>query len=88
MTTMRKVLILKRDPADSRLVGRLGADEALEFLVEHDFCNPHQLVRNERKMRMRREFFRKLFEHTEVYLVNTVEPPHRTHAEIVKIVRS
>ena len=87
MTAMRKVVILKRDPGDPVVSRRVDAEEALDFLVAHDFCNPHQLVRDERKMRIRREFFRRLLERTEVHLVNTTGPPHATHAEIVRIVK-
>jgi hypothetical protein len=66
---------------------RLEVEEALDFLIQHDFCNPHQLVKDKRKIRIRTEFFRRLLERTEVYMVNTTGPPHATHAEIMQIVR-
>ncbi|MEM3402292.1 MAG: hypothetical protein QW179_04135 [Candidatus Hadarchaeales archaeon] len=87
MLTLRKVILLKRDPADPTITRELAVWEGLEYLLVNDFCNPHQLVKDERKLNMRREFFRRLFELTEVYIVNTVKPPHETHAEIVKLLR-
>ncbi|TRO53969.1 hypothetical protein E2P63_01910 [Candidatus Bathyarchaeota archaeon] len=60
----------------------LGTDDALKYLLEHDFCNPHQLVRNKRKNELRKEFFRKYFEQTDVYLVNTTGTPQETQTEI------
>jgi len=48
----------------------------------HDFCNPHQLVRDNRKIELRKNFFRRYFEQTDVYLVNTIGTPQATQAEI------
>ena len=44
-------------------------------MIEKDFCNPHQLVRNNRKLNLRKNFFRELFTKLDVYLLNTVETP-------------
>ena len=46
----------------------------------------HQLVRDERKISLRRRFFRDYLEHCEVHLVNTVRPPEETQAIIRGIV--
>jgi hypothetical protein len=54
-------------------------------LLAHNFCNPHQLVKDNRKITLRTNFFRKLFEQTEVYLVNTTATPHETQDEIRKV---
>ncbi|HID61082.1 MAG TPA: hypothetical protein EYP46_04395 [Hadesarchaea archaeon] len=88
MTTLRKIIMLKREKEDPTVVRKLGADEALDYLIANDFCNPHQLVRDERKLRLRRDFFKKLFEVTEVYLVNTIKPAHETHKQILNVIRS
>ncbi len=80
MTTLYHVLLLKRDPSDPAIIKDLGPEEALEYLEAQDFCNPHQLVRGERKMRLRSDFFRQLLERTEVHMVNTTLPP-AGHAE-------
>lgn len=84
-TCVVKVILLKRDPEDE-LYYRLSCEEALSFMVENDFCNPHQLVRDERKIRIRKDFFRQYFERTETYMVNTVKPPQETQETIRKIV--
>ena len=77
--------MLKRDKTDSNIVTHCTADEALNYMVEHNFCNPHQLVRDERKIELRKNFFRRLFEQTDVYLVNTTGTPQQTQNEIRKV---
>jgi len=88
MTTLRKIIMLKRDKEDPIVSTKLSTEEALNYLLANDFCNPHQLVRDERKLRLRKDFYRRLFEATEVYLVNTVRPPHDTHREILNAIKS
>lgn len=86
MTTLKKIIMLKRDSGDPTVSRRLSVDEAMDYLIGNDFCNPHQLVKDERKFSLRKRFFEKLFSATDVFLVNTVKPPLETHAEIVKLV--
>jgi len=85
LVTIKKIFLLKRDPEDKTIVTNLNADEALNYMVKHDFCNPHQLVRDERKMQLRACFFRRFFEQTKVYLVNTTGTPQETQKEIRKL---
>ena len=82
MTSLYHVLLLKRDPGDPRVVRDMDPEEALEYLEANDFCNPHQLVRDERKMGLRSEFFKQLLARTEVHMVNTVLSPQDTQLEI------
>jgi len=82
LVTMRKVILLKRDPHDKNIVTELNTKDALEYLLAHDFCNPHQLVRDKRKIELRTDFFRRYFEQTDVYLVNTTGTPQATQTEI------
>ncbi len=82
MTTMKKIILLKRDPQDKNIVTELSTDGALQYLLENDFCNPHQLVKDNRKIELRKEFFRRYFEQTTVYLVNTTGTPQETQAQI------
>lgn len=84
--TLRKVILLKRNRADKKVVSRLTAKEALRFLVENGFCNPHLLVRDKRKLELRTNSFRELFKRTECYLVNTVPPPLETQTCIREII--
>ncbi|MGQ9543419.1 MAG: aldolase [Candidatus Bathyarchaeia archaeon] len=82
-TTIRKIILLKRDPEDNVLARRAGSDEALKFLEDHNFCNPHLLVKSDRKTNLRRLFFKNFLNRTETYMVNTIPPPNETH-EIIK----
>ncbi len=86
-TTMEKVLFLKRDD-EEELYYEMGWKEALDYVVKNDFCNPHQLIRNERKIRIRKEFFENYFKLVDLYMVNTRTPPKETQENIRKIVTS
>jgi len=87
LTTMRDIILLKRDPTDSKIVTSLSTDEALEYVTKNDFCNPHQLVKDRRKLELRKDFFRKCFEQTNVYLVNTIASPQETQQKIREILK-
>ena len=82
LTTIRDVILLKRDPTDSRIVTNLSTDEALQYITKNEFCNPHQLVKDKRKLKLRKEFFRRYFEQTNVYMVNTIASPQETQQKI------
>jgi hypothetical protein len=64
----------------------MSPNEALKYLIDHDFCNPHQLVRDSRKLKLRECFFAKYLSGVSTYLVNMVKPPLETHEKIVDIV--
>lgn len=85
MTTVQDVILLKRDPQDKRIVRRLSEKEAVRYLVSNKLCNPHQLVRDRRKLELRQSFFERYFRQTEVHLVNTTIPPHETQRRIREI---
>ena len=40
MATIHKIILLKRDPADKKIVTEMSADEALQYMLAHNFCNP------------------------------------------------
>ncbi|MBU7046074.1 MAG: hypothetical protein HXS54_06515 [Theionarchaea archaeon] len=84
-TCIEKVILLKRDPEDE-LYYELSGEEALTYIVDNDFCNPHQLVRDERKLRIRKKFFEQYFDRVETFMVNTVTPPQETQKTIRNIV--
>ncbi|MBQ8179549.1 MAG: hypothetical protein IJ026_03775 [Candidatus Methanomethylophilaceae archaeon] len=81
-TSMRYVMLLKRDASDPEIVRRLETEEALAYLVANDFCNPHQLVRDERRMARRTAFFREYLSRCEVFMVNTTCPAVETQERI------
>jgi hypothetical protein len=86
MATIQKIIMLKRDPSDSNIVTEMDTDQAVQYLLRNNFCNPHQLVRDERKIQLRTRFFQKLFEQTDVYLVNTTGTPQSTQNEIRNLI--
>jgi len=87
MTSMRHAILLKRDNSDPRVSRSLDTDEALQYLLDNDFCNPHQLVRNERKLSIRTDFFRRFLDRVDVHLVNTILAPEETQREIRQLIR-
>ena len=73
-STLMTIVLLERDMEHPPFV-KLDVEDALYFMIEKDFCNPHQLVRNNRKFNLRKNFFRELFSKLDVYLLNTIETP-------------
>jgi hypothetical protein len=86
MTTMQEIILLKRDPDDKKMVTDLTEKEALEYLLVKNFCNPHQLVTDKRKLELRKNFFHKYLKQTSVHMVNTTPPPNETQRRIREIV--
>jgi hypothetical protein len=85
MATIHKIILLKRDASDPNIVTPLSVEEGLQYLLDHNFCNPHQLVRDERKIALRTKFFHRFFEQSDIYLVNTTGTPQMTQQEIRKL---
>ena len=86
MTTMREIILLKRDPQSKEIVKDLTKEEALQYLLNKNFCNPHQLVNDERKIELRKNFFQQYFKDTNIHLVNTTLPPRETQMRIREII--
>lgn len=85
-TTLTNVVLLKRDPDDDRIFREIGNGEALDYILKNDFCNPHQLVKDERKMNLRERFFKDLFERTNVYMINTTASVEENQNQLRDIV--
>lgn len=88
MTTMQNIILLKRDASDKEVVRKMTADEAVKYLEENDFCNPHQMIRDERKISLRKKFFHDYFDGADVYMVNTILTPQETQDRIREIVQT
>lgn len=73
-STIKTVILLERNNNNPPF-REVSPEEAVQFMVDNDFCNPHQLVRNERKFILRMEFFQELFSKIDVYILNTIEKP-------------
>ena len=81
--SLKYVILLKRDQNDPSVSRELSAAEALEYLAANDFCNPHQIVRDDFRLGLRKAFFSKLFTDCKVYVVNTTRPAKETQ-EIIR----
>jgi len=86
--TIRKMILLKRDAQDTRRVIEVDPAEALDFLEQQGFCNPHLLVRDDRKTSIRRDFFKELLDRVEIHMVNTVSPPRETNETIKELCKA
>jgi len=84
MTTLRTIIVLKRDPADSTISRTLDPKSGLALLVKNNYFNPHLLVHNPFKERIRKRYAAELLDRTTVYEVNTTGTP----AETQKMIRS
>ncbi|MBR2254602.1 MAG: hypothetical protein IJ856_02115 [Candidatus Methanomethylophilaceae archaeon] len=85
-TSLQYVILLKRDRNDQNVVTRMDADDALAYLRENDYCNPHQLVRDGYRFDRRGDMFRSVLSVCEVYLVNTILPAEKTQQVVRAIV--
>ena len=85
-TTVRTIILLKRDHSDPQLHKELTTEEAVDYMLENDFCNPHQLIRTEDKMKLRTEFLRKYFGSCRIYLVNTTTTAEVTQERIRELI--
>ncbi len=82
MTTLKKAILLKRDAKDKNVYRKMSSEEATSYIEKVDFCNPHQLVRDQRKMALRKQFFKEFFDSLEIYVVNTAAPVLDAHKAI------
>jgi hypothetical protein len=84
-SSLSLVVLLTRD-RKLPVLRRLKPEQALAFMLENDFCNPHQLVRTKAKKDKRKAFFKELFSRAPVYLLNTIESPQRSLDRIKNLI--
>lgn len=77
-TTLKTLIVLKRDPADPHAIRNLDPEEALCLFTGNRYFNPHLLVNTPRKDLLRKKFIANLLERTAVHLVNTTGTPLET----------
>ncbi len=77
LTTITTAIILVREQ-DEDPVRELSPDEAVSKVRENGYFNPHLLVKNELKERLRSNFFATLFRSAKAYQVNTTGSPEET----------
>lgn len=88
MATLKNTILLKRDEADPVLVKALEPSEALEYLLENDYFNPHMLVSNPYKESIRKKFFSTLLHGTKIFMINTTKPPEETNLTIFNTIKN
>ncbi|MHA1836271.1 MAG: aldolase, partial [Candidatus Odinarchaeia archaeon] len=86
MTTLEKTIILKRDENDKNIISKIEPEDALDYLEDNDYCNPHTLVNNRYKREIRRDFFKVLLNNTEIYMLNTIKSPEETNDILFKVI--
>jgi hypothetical protein len=84
MTTLKTMIILKRDHDDTNVARSLGPEDGLALFEENAYFNPHLLVMNSFKKHIRKQYITSLLERTTVYLVNTTG----TAQETQRLIRS
>lgn len=87
LTTLETMILLKRDPEDKELVRVLDPAEALKILEDSSYFNPHLLVKNEFKRRLRSGFFKALLSRIRAYEVNTTGTPEESQKLIREIAK-
>ncbi|MBI5223694.1 hypothetical protein HY990_04700 [Candidatus Micrarchaeota archaeon] len=79
-------VILTRNP-QLPAFSSLTQTQAIKFLMENEFCNPHQLIRTKQKIEKRRRFFLELLKKAPVYLLNTIETPKESLSRLKELMR-
>lgn len=76
-STLKNIVLLERNKENPPF-RKITPEEALNYMLKNDFCNPHQLIRNDRKLKLRTQFFKDLFCNQDVYILNTIETPEES----------
>lgn len=86
MTTLRMIILLKRDPSDHTIVQSLNPDTAIRLFTQNNYFNPHILVNNSYKTMIRMKYLADLLERTTIYEINTTGTPEETQKMIRSLV--
>lgn len=85
LTTLKTLIILKRDAAEPAAERSLDREEARALFLRQQYFNPHLLVNNAYKKKLREEFLTGLLDRVAVYEINTTGTPDATQRLIRKI---
>lgn len=86
-TSMMYAFLLERDPSHEPGVRQVDPAEAVGYLKANDFCNPHQLIRDERRLALREDFFRRYLSQCETFVANTTGTAEETQRAIRDVLR-
>lgn len=84
-TVLKAIVLLRRNPGEE-VIKKLTPKEAMDYMLENDFCNPHQLIRDGEKYNDRVAFYKELFTRVDVHLLNTIETPQQSLERIKGII--
>ncbi|MGZ7117134.1 MAG: HPr kinase/phosphorylase [Methanobacterium sp.] len=85
-STLKNIVLLERNKENPPFK-KLDSNEALDYMLKTDFCNPHQLIRDKRKFNLRKNFFKEFFTKQNVYILNTIETPQESLDRIKDIAK-
>ena len=82
LTTIRVLIILKRDADEPRVKKDLDPEGAMTLIKENAYFNPHLLVKDGFKTQLRDTFFQNLLTRVRIVCVNTTLPPEQVQQVI------
>lgn len=85
-STLKSIVLLERN-TNNVPFKKLNTQESVDYMKKTDFCNPHQLIRDERKYNLRVKFFQEIFSKMDVYLLNTIESPLESLNRIKNLIK-
>ena len=83
-TDIATIILLQRQKGQPEMK-KLKPEEALKYMEKNVYCNPHILQTNAWKKKVRKKSFLKLFQHCNVYLLNTIETPSQSLERILEV---
>ena len=86
MTKIKHIFFMKRDSSDPNVIRPLTTEEGLQYMIDNDMCNPHQIIKNERKTKIRTEFMAKYLSMCDIHLVNTIKTAKETQEAIREVI--
>ena len=87
-TQLKTIFLLKRDSKDKKPIRRLTPAAAMAYMKANNFCNPHFIVTNPRKLKLRQASFNTMFKNCDTWLVNTAnEKPKQTLSRLLHILK-
>jgi hypothetical protein len=79
-------VVLRREKGREPLK-KLTPEEGVKYMLKHDFCNPHQLIRTKAKLAKRKAFFKEVFKRAPAYLLNTIETPTQSLERLKNLIK-
>jgi hypothetical protein len=83
-TDINTIILLQRQKG-KEVMKKLKPEEAMKYMEKNNYCNPHILQTNKWKKKVRKKSFLKLFQHCNVYLLNTIETPGQSLERILDV---